>query len=132
MLYSLRHSNSITAANKPQPGRNKHQPIKGRLIGDYTCHVGNLTTNADTPIFEMCRLLLLHGYTADRPLLVFRGSTLAVTVRTIREGARLAVNGKGSAFYRLRKVCIAPPVRKSARALSPGTSGPEYRMGAPS
>jgi len=124
MLYSPRHDNAITGRNLAHGRRTPTElgfvgaePIKGRLIGDHTCHVGNLPTNADTPIFEMCRLLLLHGYAPGRPLLVFRGNTLAVTVRTIREGAGLSVNGKGSAFYRLRKVCIGPPVRKSASPL---------------
>jgi hypothetical protein len=119
VLYNLRTGNSI--AGRPQP-------IKARLIGGYTCHVDSLTTNAEQPIFEMCRLLLRHGYSAERPLLVFRGKTLAITVRTIREGAGLAVNGKGSAFYRLRKVCIASPARKSARAYTPGTPGPNYAI----
>lgn len=49
-------------------------------------------SNTRTPILAYCRLLLILGEAPDVSLHVYRDSVLAVTVRTIKEGASLTVD----------------------------------------
>ena len=50
------------------------------------------------PVLALCRALVGAGYDPGRPLHVYRGKTLALTVRSIGEGARLRVSGSGTGF----------------------------------
>lgn len=93
--------------------------IIGTLINCNTCNVGLLTTNAEQPIFEMCKQLLAYGHDRTATLLLYRDQALAVSVREIGIGADLIINSKGTGFNRRRSVRTASPVRKSGHPRSP-------------
>jgi hypothetical protein len=88
--------------------------IRAELIGQCVCGARGLIATADSPAVRMCRMLLEAGVDPDTPLHCFRGNVLALTVRSIGEGARIAINGKGSRFIWRTAVGTAPPVRQNA------------------
>jgi hypothetical protein len=49
-------------------------------------------------VLALCRALVGAGYDPGRPLHVYRHRTLALTVRSIGEGARLRVSAHGTGF----------------------------------
>jgi hypothetical protein len=58
-----------------------------------------ITATAAAPVLALCRKLLLAGFDAKTPLEAYRDrNTLALKVRSIGEGARLAVAGNGVGF----------------------------------
>jgi Fe2+ transport system protein FeoA len=44
-----------------------------------------------SPRFDYCRKLLQQGVDPNEPLEVYRGDTLSMTIRSIGEGAKLAI-----------------------------------------
>jgi hypothetical protein len=97
------------------PGDNSTvKPIKAKLIGDRTCSAAGLTSCANEPVFELCRMLVEAGHDPDQPLEAYRGKMLAIIVASIGYGARLTVNSRGTGFIALQYVRTASPVRKSA------------------
>ena len=51
--------------------------------------------NTGSPVLAMCRALVAAGYDPTTPLHAYRGATLCLAVRSIGEGARLAVKAAG-------------------------------------
>ena len=95
---------------------NAKQVIRADLTGDDECHADGITVHGATPILTLCARLIERGVHPDRKLLCFRGDVLALTVRSIGDGARLALNGKGTGFIKARvPVCIGSLVRSNAR-----------------
>jgi len=66
-----------------------------------------LTLTARAPVLDLCRALLQAGHDPAKRLEVYRGSTLCLTVRSIGEGARLAVRINRRGSPRLRKMTDA-------------------------
>src|SRR5262249_47522637 len=77
-------------------------PIEAELIGSNECRARDrargITVRSSSPVLALCRALVGAGYDPGRPLHVYRGETLALTVRSIGEGARLRVSGSGTGF----------------------------------
>ena len=65
--------------------------LVAHLSGSRTCTGVGLTANATTPAIVLCRELIAAGLDPDAALEVYRAGTLALRVRSIREGARLTV-----------------------------------------
>lgn len=65
--------------------------MRAELYGDDLCTAEGHRVQAYAPVLAMCRLLIKHGVDPSTPLEVYRGPTPALHVRTIGEGARLAV-----------------------------------------
>jgi Fe2+ transport system protein FeoA len=79
------------------------------------------------PALELCRTLIDMGVDPDTPLEVFRGTTLAITVRSIGTGAQLRVvdRGSGPLFEKVRPtLTTAPPIAPAADPLPPRSPGP--------
>jgi len=87
--------------------------IRAELIDSDICSGADVTARSQTPVLSLCRELLAAGFKPDRALLVFRGSTLALRVRSIGEAARLEIDGHGTGFRPCHKRGRASPVRKS-------------------
>jgi hypothetical protein len=89
--------------------------IRVELIGSDTAVARSLglTTCSATPVIDLCRKMVAAGHDPAMRLVVYRGGTLALTVRGIGEAACLVINGKGSGFA----VRTAPPVREIASGL---------------
>lgn len=72
--------------------------IEAKLTGDAICTAEGHTVKAGTPVIVLCRALVEAGYDPASPMKVYRGDTLALTVRSIGEAARLCIAGKGNGF----------------------------------
>src|SRR6185312_16300382 len=78
------------------------EPIHAELIGDRTASTGVFTVCADTPAFEMCRLLVSKGVNPDRI-----GPAATLTVITA---------GNGPPIFGLYRGVTGRPVRDSSPA----------------
>jgi hypothetical protein len=99
------------------PDCNRPQAIRAELIGPNICKTLGITAIGSAPVLSFCRKLLAAGVNPDRPMLVFRGSTLALRVRSIGEGAGLRVRGDGHGFEREERRPAAPLVANPANRL---------------
>ena len=70
---------------------------------------------AYTPVLALCRSLIAAGMSPDQAMECWRGSTLALRIRSIGEAAGLEIAGDGVGFRRARQPDAAPPMRKSGR-----------------
>jgi hypothetical protein len=60
------------------------------LVGS-TCTAAGITARGHAPSLILCRELIACGVDPDRALEIFRGTTLAVRIKSIGEGAKLTV-----------------------------------------
>jgi hypothetical protein len=96
--------------------------IRATLCGSEEAQALGLTVCSHAPVPELCRRLLSSGHDPDRPLHAYRGETLCLRVRSIGEGARLAVKtvGNGRPMFALDGCAggaAASLVRKNKQAL---------------
>jgi hypothetical protein len=92
--------------------------IRAMLLGSTTCVAPalGLASTGNTPVIELCRLLIEHGHNPRACMLVYRGATLALRIPSIGTAAQLEISGKSTFFIRRPGVRAASPVRKSASA----------------
>jgi hypothetical protein len=95
----------------PKSPKQEVRTLRGDLIGCDLIVVDRLSVCSDTPILDACRKLVELGVNPRIDLHCFRNGRLAVTVRSIGEGARLEINGNGIGFTVRRRVVTASPVR---------------------
>ena len=73
----------------------RHSTPKTSIIaaveGSDLCHAAGYTVKDRGPVLAMCRLMVQSGFDPQRPLLAFRGSELAMRIKTIAYGAHYAV-----------------------------------------
>jgi hypothetical protein len=65
--------------------------IIAQLISDDTAQAGDIVVRSRSPVFALCRALLAAGADPNSKLECFRGSVLALTVKTIGIGAKLTI-----------------------------------------
>jgi hypothetical protein len=68
----------------------------------------------------LCRALLDAGADPNQPLHAFRGDVLALTIRTLADGARLEVSQHGTGFSARRERRAAPSIAATAAACAEG------------
>ena len=90
--------------------------IVATLTGSDTASAEGISITGASPVLALCRKLIVYGFDPAIPIHVFRGDTLALTVRSIGEGARLEIRGDGVGFRRLPKLGAGPPMRRPGRA----------------
>ena len=78
-------------------------PIRATLIGSAHCEFDGIVARGHAPVLGLCRALLAAGYDPRRPLHAYRGDTLALTIQSIGEGARLTVEDDRHGRPRLRR-----------------------------
>ena len=92
--------------------------IIAHLSSDSYASALNFTVRSPSPVLALCRKLIESGtYGSSVPLDAYRGATLCLRVRSIGEGAALAINSKGTGFYSLEDssaVSTAPLVSLSS------------------
>jgi hypothetical protein len=103
---------SYTKADQP------YKTVHADLIGSDTCSGAGITATGAAPVLTLCRQLLVAGLNPDAALTVYRGGVLALRVRSLREGALLAVKtaGNGAPVFTVDAACrgvAASPVRQS-------------------
>ena len=65
--------------------------ITAQLIGQDRAQAGDIIARSRSPVFALCRALLAAGANPNSKLECFRGSVLALTVKTIGIGAKLTI-----------------------------------------
>jgi len=93
--------------------------IVAHLHGSNTCTGAGIAASGATPVLVLCRQLLAAGLDPDTALEVYRASTLALRVRSLREGARLTVKtaGNGRPIFAIDASCrgaAAPSIARRA------------------
>jgi hypothetical protein len=103
--------------------------IRAGLIGSDRCEAGGISVCAAAPVLALCRKLVSAGHDPRRPLHTYRGNVLALRVRSIGEGAQLAIAGDGVGFRRRKELAaasrmhLAKPEAFSSRDQKPLNSG---------
>ena len=99
-------------------GRNT---LRAELVGSSHCTAAGVTASGYMPILAICRALVRDGIDPTTPMECYRAATLALCVRSIGEGARLAVEDSKTGrptFRRWRdrpaRDGAAPPVEGTA------------------
>jgi hypothetical protein len=87
--------------------------VIAHLSGSSTCTGAGITANSPTPVLALCRQLLAAGLDPDQAMDVYRGATLALRVRSLREAARLEINSHGTGFAARAIGGPAPPMRQT-------------------
>ena len=82
-------------------------PIRAVLIGSDRCEAEGISVRAAAPVLALCRKLVTAGHDPERPLHAYRGNVLALRVRSIGEGAQLAIAGDGVGFRRRKDLTAA-------------------------
>jgi hypothetical protein len=70
--------------------------IRVELTSTGACTAANITARSHTPVLALCRKMIAAGIDPATELQVFRGDTLALTIRNIGEAAKLTVRESGS------------------------------------
>jgi hypothetical protein len=85
------------------------QALHADLIGDNVAIAEGIRARGCAPVLELARLLVAEGHDPRQALEVFRDGALALRVRSIGEAAAIAINSKGTAFVRCRRVVRTAP-----------------------
>jgi hypothetical protein len=88
--------------------------ITAMLTGSDMASAEGISVTSPSPIQNLCRQLVARGYGPNRPLHAYRGSTLALRIRSIGEGAQLEIRGDGVGFRRPPKLGASPPIAPDA------------------
>ena len=97
--------------------------IGAELTGDDVAVACGITVKASAPVLALCRALIAAGHSPGIPLEAYRGDVLCLRVRSIGEGARMEINGKGNGFRTISAVGTALPVRRNGAAATQGYAG---------
>jgi hypothetical protein len=92
-------------------------PVRAELSGDNSCTALGLTVSGNAPVLKLARALIAAGHDPVCPIHVFRGSVLALIVRSIGEAAGLAVK-ESTSDGKPRLAPYRPPAAARARAAS--------------
>ena len=63
--------------------------IRAELSGSHSARAAGITAHGPSPLVALCRKLLAASVNPGRPLLVFRGGSLVLRIRSIGEAASL-------------------------------------------
>ena len=95
-------------------------PIRAALIGSNHCEAEGITApRGSVPVLALCRALIEAGHDPNRPLHAYRGDVLALSVRSIGQGARLRVASHGVGFERLPECTEGSPIRENGASHHP-------------
>ena len=79
----------------PDPESETGAVIIAQLVGHDRAQAGDVVVRSRTPVFALCRALLAVGANPNSKLECFRGSVLALTVKSIGIGAMLTSKENG-------------------------------------
>ena len=87
-------------------------PLRATIVKSDQCEADGHSMRAYSPVLALCRKLVEAGYDPCRPLHAYRGEIVAIRVRSIGEGASLAVRdnrlGRPIFVRRPEEVCVEP------------------------
>ena len=101
--------------------------ITAELIGDDTAQSGEIVCRGRSPVFALCRALLAAGADPESPLECYRGTTLALLIKSIGRGAELTIKepDRGKVQVARWTPFPAPPVKRPV--LQNGAAGGNTR-----
>jgi hypothetical protein len=88
--------------------------IRAELSSDTIATSCGITVHIGSPVLSLCRRLVAEGCNPSTPMEVYRGSTLALHVRSIGGAANLRVNTAGTGFTMQQEPTSAPPMSINA------------------
>jgi hypothetical protein len=84
----------------------QRRAVHAEIIGGNTAIAAGITAHGTAPVLALCRLLIVAGHDPDQPIEVYRGSTVALRIRSIGDGARLTVDEhNGTRFAKWKPFC---------------------------
>ena len=109
-------------------------PLRAELIGN-TCAAAGITGCGSSPVLALCRALIAASHEPSHALHVYRGEVLALSVRSISEGAQLTVreDRAGPRFVAWEPFprWVKPWMRRTARRLRRAKDQPDQSRGRP-
>jgi hypothetical protein len=99
--------------------------IRGDLIGSNQASAAGIVATGHAPVLRLCRALVEAGHDPALSLEIYRGNTVCLRIRSLAEGAAMAVrdNAQGRPrFVRFvqdgQETCAAaPPIAPNGRGL---------------
>jgi hypothetical protein len=83
--------------------------ITAHLHGEQFCEGEGLAGRGEAPVLALCRALVNAGVDPDEPMDVYRGTTVALHIRSIGVAARLRIRGDRVGFQWTGSGPPAPP-----------------------
>jgi hypothetical protein len=114
VLHKL--TSEATTTKRPAQPRRVRDPIIAAITGSDSAVVMSISVRSTSPLLCLCRALLRAGTDPNRPLRAFRGDVLALTIRSLADGARLEVNQHGTGFTARRERRAAPSIAAATAA----------------
>jgi hypothetical protein len=102
--------------------------LRGELTGSNVASCAGITVTGSSPALRLCSALLEADHDPTERLEVYRGTTLALIVRSIGEGARLRVTSHGRGFVKDDGLEADLCAQDEPKAMSAAPSS-EYRAG---
>jgi len=106
---------------------NPEIPIRIILSGSNKASALGLIARGDAPVLKLCRDLLAAGFHPNTPAQAFRGSVLALRIRTVGQGAQLRIDA--DRFEGLQETpetsALASSIRKTERSVPEEGAGPK-------
>jgi hypothetical protein len=99
-------------------------PLRADLAGSNACTAVGVTARGNAPILALCRRLIEAGHDPATPMQVYRGDTLALTVRSIGEGAKFTVEERDGQRPRFGPWKPRPPIGVEPPIRFSGADGP--------
>jgi hypothetical protein len=84
--------------------------IRAELSSDTIAVSCGITVHTGSPVLALCRRLLDEGCASSMPMEAYRGTTLALRIRSIGEAAGLEVTSEGVRFRPARQPHPARPI----------------------
>jgi hypothetical protein len=94
---------SISPRRGRSHGVSRPRTVRAELIGSHSCTADGLTASGNAPALALCRALLAAGVDPACPLWAYRGAILCLKVRSLGEGAELAVEDGRHGTPRFRR-----------------------------
>jgi hypothetical protein len=112
----LQHLQDADYFHKREDSRTTQQTsISAQLIGSHQCEALGIVARRHAPALMLCRQLIEAGVDPDTALAVYRNGVLSLRIRSLREGAKLAVEDDKNGTPRFR------PARPGRGGASPLT-----------
>ena len=98
--------------------------IRAELVGSDCCSALGIAVYRPAPVLALCKLVEA-GYKSATPLEVWRRNTLALTIRSIGEGAKIEASPRGVGFVHRPDVRGTSHIPQNHRLpLSPDVDAP--------
>ena len=102
--------------------------IIATLVSDDTATAGDIVAHGRSPVFGLCRALLAAGADPNARLECYRGTTLAVVVKSLGRGAMLTIKERNRGGLEIARweafPCspVSPRIRQDGASVQTGAA----------